>query len=177
MANAGLSKDVLSVLGTSFASHSHIELVKLYGSRAKGTFTDRSDIDLAAFGSALTRSDIADVLLTDGTIALDNGYAPDADLDISTKKYVDDSIAAIDEGSGVSETELLTISTGTEKFSDGVSDTHQDDWNIRAKNKIESNTTSLGSKATQADFSFLPSLSNVKIITANRKVKVVRNKM
>jgi predicted nucleotidyltransferase len=63
MTNAGLSEDVLSVLDASFASHPHIELVKLYGSRAKGTFTDRSDIDLAAFGSALTRSDIADVLL------------------------------------------------------------------------------------------------------------------
>jgi len=63
MHNTGLSAEVLSELCSNFASHPHIEQVKLYGSRAKGTFTDRSDIDLAAFGSALTRSDIADVLL------------------------------------------------------------------------------------------------------------------
>lgn len=61
--NTGLSAEVLSELDSSFTSHPHIELVKLYGSRAKGTFTDRSDIDLAAFGALLTRSDIADVLL------------------------------------------------------------------------------------------------------------------
>ena len=63
MLNTGLSAEELSVLDASFASHRHIEQVKLYGSRAKGAFTDRSDIDLVAFGSALTRSDIADVLL------------------------------------------------------------------------------------------------------------------
>ena len=63
MQDTGLSAEELSVLNASFAGHPHIEQVKLYGSRAKGTFTDRSDIDLAAFGSTLTRSDIADVLL------------------------------------------------------------------------------------------------------------------
>ena len=63
MLNTGLSAEELSVLDASFSSHPHIEQVKLYGSRAKGAFTDRSDIDLAAFGAALTRSDIADVLL------------------------------------------------------------------------------------------------------------------
>jgi len=63
MRHTGLSAEVMSELNSKFANHPHIEQVKLYGSRAKGTFTNRSDIDLAAFGSELTRSDIAEVLL------------------------------------------------------------------------------------------------------------------
>ncbi len=63
MQSTGLSADVLSLLRDCFVSHPNIERVKLYGSRAKGNYTDRSDIDLVAYGSLLARSDIADILL------------------------------------------------------------------------------------------------------------------
>ena len=51
--NTGLSPLILHTLQTLFAAYPQIQRVKLYGSRAKGTFTDRSDIDLALFGSEL----------------------------------------------------------------------------------------------------------------------------
>ena len=38
-----------------------IERVKLYGSRAKGNFTDRSDIDLVAYGDHIDRFVISSV--------------------------------------------------------------------------------------------------------------------
>jgi len=40
-----------------------IEQVKLYGSRAKGTYNSRSDIDLVAFGQGIDRAVIAEVLM------------------------------------------------------------------------------------------------------------------
>ena len=59
----GLSVDVLGSLQKAFEKHTEIEQVKLYGSRAKGTFSERSDIDLVAYGRGIDRFLVADVLL------------------------------------------------------------------------------------------------------------------
>jgi len=59
----GLSAEVMAMLNRVFIQYPEIEWVKLYGSRAKGNFHDRSDIDLAAYGRHLNRAVIADILL------------------------------------------------------------------------------------------------------------------
>ena len=63
MQKTGLSVETLGLLQNVFRKHLNVEQVKLYGSRAKGTYNERSDIDLAAYGKALNRFMIADVLL------------------------------------------------------------------------------------------------------------------
>lgn len=63
MTTLGLSAQQLDALQRLFRKHPAIQAVKLYGSRAKGTFNPRSDVDLAAFGENIDRFLIADVLL------------------------------------------------------------------------------------------------------------------
>ncbi len=63
MRHTGLTDEQLSLLKRVFACYPKIDQVKLYGSRAKGTYTNRSDIDLVAYGDALERSVIAGVLI------------------------------------------------------------------------------------------------------------------
>lgn len=60
---SGLSNDILAMLKMTFKKYAGIEQVKLYGSRAKGTFKERSDIDLVAYGKALDRFVVSQVLL------------------------------------------------------------------------------------------------------------------
>ncbi len=45
----GLPKEILKLLSEYFLSHPEIEEVRVYGSRAMGTETPGSDIDLAIF--------------------------------------------------------------------------------------------------------------------------------
>ncbi len=59
----GLSQDILSLLKNTFKKYTGIEQVKLYGSRAKGTFNERSDIDLVTYGKDLDRFVLNQVLL------------------------------------------------------------------------------------------------------------------
>lgn len=59
----GLSQAIYSKLCHIFKQQSEITQVKLFGSRAKGNYTDRSDIDLALFGGAIDRFTVARVLL------------------------------------------------------------------------------------------------------------------
>ena len=47
----GLSDEALDRIKEVFAAHPEVASAKLFGSRAKGTHTDRSDIDLALWGS------------------------------------------------------------------------------------------------------------------------------
>ena len=61
--NLGLSDQQLAGLRKVFAEHKKVEQVKVYGSRAKGNFTDRSDIDLVVFGDELTRHDVSAIKL------------------------------------------------------------------------------------------------------------------
>jgi len=63
MRTTGLSAAVLGLLTKVFEKYEEIEQVKLYGSRAKGTFNERSDIDLVAYGKAINRFVIADILM------------------------------------------------------------------------------------------------------------------
>lgn len=59
----GLSKGVLAMLIGTFKKYTGIDQVTLYGSRAKGTFNERSDIDLVAYGKDLNRFVVSQVLL------------------------------------------------------------------------------------------------------------------
>ncbi len=63
MKEIGLSKSTTSLLQAIFKKSPSIEQVKLYGSRAKGSFNERSDIDLVTYGVDIDRSVIADVLM------------------------------------------------------------------------------------------------------------------
>lgn len=62
MTTFGLSPAVLAQMQAVFSHYPALEVVKIFGSRAKGSFHERSDIDLVAFGSNLDRFQIADIL-------------------------------------------------------------------------------------------------------------------
>lgn len=59
----GLSAAILECMTDVFQCHPEIEQVKLYGSRAKGTYHERSDIDLVVYGHAINRHLIARLLM------------------------------------------------------------------------------------------------------------------
>ena len=61
--NTGLTEEMLVTLRHLFEKYPAIEQVKLYGSRAKGNYHSRSDIDLVAFGEQIDRHLMAAVLL------------------------------------------------------------------------------------------------------------------
>lgn len=50
----GLSARVMNDLRATFAAYPEIEQVLIFGSRAKGTFKDGSDIDLAVFAPTMS---------------------------------------------------------------------------------------------------------------------------
>lgn len=117
-----------------------------------------------------TKANSTDVLKKDGSISLNSGYAPNLSLDIATKKYVDDTVSGISGGSGASDTAGVSISDDTEKFTGGITDSNQSEWNIRAKNKIESLSSSLGSKADQS------SVDNIDTRLSSAESQVTTNK-
>lgn len=51
MKTIGLALDELAMVTGVFRRHPEITLVKLFGSRAKGTHTPHSDVDLALWGN------------------------------------------------------------------------------------------------------------------------------
>ena len=53
----GLSDSILDDLRRVFSSYPEIEQVLIFGSRAKGTFKNGSDIDLAVFAPTLSEQD------------------------------------------------------------------------------------------------------------------------
>ncbi|MGL1890639.1 MAG: nucleotidyltransferase domain-containing protein [Spirochaetaceae bacterium] len=55
MINTGLDRTIITTLTKIFTEFNDIKRVKLYGSRAKGTFTQRSDINLVIYGENLNR--------------------------------------------------------------------------------------------------------------------------
>ena len=63
MNSTGLTNEQFELLTQVFKNHPEVQAVKLYGSRAKGTFHERSDIDLAVFGAGIDRFLIAELLL------------------------------------------------------------------------------------------------------------------
>lgn len=63
MNETGLTHQQLVLLQQIFKKHPAVQSVKLYGSRAKGTFHERSDVDLMVFGEGIDRFLIAELLL------------------------------------------------------------------------------------------------------------------
>ena len=63
MNSTGLTSEQLNVLTQIFRKHAEVKAAKLYGSRAKGNFHPRSDIDLVIFGDNIDRFLISDILL------------------------------------------------------------------------------------------------------------------
>jgi uncharacterized protein len=63
MSTTGLTPEQLALLQQVFKKHSEVEAVKLYGSRAKGTFHERSDVDLVLIGTGIDRFLVADLLM------------------------------------------------------------------------------------------------------------------
>lgn len=57
----GLTDNTIKELKNIFASYTAIEKIVLYGSRAKGTQRDGSDIDLTFFGKELTLAIIYEI--------------------------------------------------------------------------------------------------------------------
>lgn len=60
--NDGLTDAQRQALMAIFAAHTRVHRVVLFGSRAQGKFTVKSDVDLALFGPALTLDDQAQLL-------------------------------------------------------------------------------------------------------------------
>ena len=63
MNETGLTRQQLELLQQVFKKHPEVQTVKLYGSRAKGTFHERSDVDLVVLGTGIDRFLIAELLL------------------------------------------------------------------------------------------------------------------
>lgn len=51
MDDFGIPKDLLLNLKEIFSKHSEVNCVKIYGSRAKGTFREGSDVDITLIGN------------------------------------------------------------------------------------------------------------------------------
>ena len=63
MKEFGLSKDELNMLRIIFGKHLKNQgVVLIYGSRVKGTYTDRSDIDLVIKDSHLNRFELQNII-------------------------------------------------------------------------------------------------------------------
>lgn len=58
----GLSDQNANLLLEVFKKHAFIDKIILYGSRAKGNFTDRSDVDLVIIGTPKDRFEVLSVL-------------------------------------------------------------------------------------------------------------------
>ena len=59
----GLTEENILLLNAIFGKYNAVKEVVLYGSRAKGNYTNRSDIDLVIKGSKTDRHIIANILL------------------------------------------------------------------------------------------------------------------
>lgn len=57
----GLSDEVIQDICGVFARHKNVDEVLIFGSRAKGTFSEGSDIDLAVKGNGLSFNQLLDI--------------------------------------------------------------------------------------------------------------------
>jgi predicted nucleotidyltransferase len=78
----GLKQTELEALQNCFAAHPHIEEVILYGSRAKGTFKNGSDIDITICDSGMTYTELMQL-----EIELDDLLLPYT-IDLSLKRWI-----------------------------------------------------------------------------------------
>ncbi len=78
----GLKSHIIDIINNVFKKYSEIEKVILYGSRAKGNYTNGSDIDLAVIGNDISLS-----LLNKIENDLDDLFLPYT-FDISIFKHI-----------------------------------------------------------------------------------------
>lgn len=57
----GLSNEVIEDIRNVFKKHALISKVLIFGSRAKGNYSEGSDIDLAAIGNDLSFNELMDI--------------------------------------------------------------------------------------------------------------------
>ena len=57
----GLSNEVIKDISDVLKKHPNIDKVLIFGSRAKGTYSEGSDIDLAAVGENITFNQLMDI--------------------------------------------------------------------------------------------------------------------
>lgn len=57
----GLSNEVIIDICEVFKKHSNIQKVLIFGSRAKGNYSEGSDIDLAAVGDDISFNQLMDI--------------------------------------------------------------------------------------------------------------------
>jgi predicted nucleotidyltransferase len=57
----GLSQEIIASLRRVFSEYSEVERVLIFGSRAKGTFRDGSDIDLAVLAPTMSDERFSDL--------------------------------------------------------------------------------------------------------------------
>ncbi len=62
MNSFGLSQSSMAILTDIFSQNQQVEKVILYGSRAKGNFNNRSDIDLVVIGNQLNRHIVGKII-------------------------------------------------------------------------------------------------------------------
>ena len=61
--NAGLTEIQLNKILSVFSQYDSLDMVKLYGSRAKGNYRTGSDVDLAMFGDNFSHKDLTSLAL------------------------------------------------------------------------------------------------------------------
>ena len=61
MNSFGLSEDAYQILLNTFRSYSEVQRVIVYGSRAKGNYTSRSDMDLVISNSKISRHQLGEI--------------------------------------------------------------------------------------------------------------------
>lgn len=61
MTNTGLSLNYITDINSVFAQYEQVEKVILYGSRAMGTYNERSDINLVAVGRNINRTIVVQI--------------------------------------------------------------------------------------------------------------------
>ena len=79
----GLKESTIARVNKVFAGHTEIERAILYGSRAKGTFRNSSDIDLTLEGDGITSEQFNRIMLE-----LDDLLLPYT-IDLSLKRQID----------------------------------------------------------------------------------------
>ncbi len=57
----GISEEVIHDICGVFKQHPNIQKVLIFGSRAKGNYSEGSDIDLAAFGTNISFNELMDI--------------------------------------------------------------------------------------------------------------------
>ena len=80
---AGINNDDMTKLGSVFSAEPRVEEVILYGSRAKGTYRQSSDVDLTLKGEGLTTTWLMSL-----SVKIDDLLLP-YEVDLSILEHID----------------------------------------------------------------------------------------